>query len=208
MKYISLLICSLIFLIACSDDNTSSFITVNSSAGINLQNLESGSKSKYVLYQSNCSEGFEFTGDTLVVEITSKNDSLFLNESYTEGSSRNRSVQHAVFPKDGYVLIPQRFSSEFLFFYGNDTIFLDKPATVQLVQNGCQLMENTSPFIGNSIGLVHEFQFGSMRVSDAKSISCVPGSFDLEAYIFYTDHLNAVHIVRATESVFGFMAID
>ncbi|MEP1095363.1 MAG: hypothetical protein ABJG78_09655 [Cyclobacteriaceae bacterium] len=210
MKYISLLLCVGLFLQACESEDPSTHINVSATSGIDLRNLKSGQESKYVLYQSDCSANFQFTGDTLVVEVITRNDSLFLQESYTDGSQRERSVQHTIIPKDGYILIPQRFTSEFLFFYGNDTIYLDKPATTQLIQNGCQLMENSSPFIGNAIGSVQEFQFGTMRVTDTKGISCVPGSFNVEAYIFYTDHLNAVHIVQEglVENVFGFMAIE
>lgn len=60
------------------------------------------------------------------------------------------------------------------------------------------------------LGSVLEFQFGIMRIFDTKSISCVPDSFNVEAYIFYTDHLNAVHIIQGglMENVLGFMAID
>ncbi len=200
-----------ILLMSCSEDQPSSFIQVDSTSGIDLRDIRRGDQSKYVLYESRCSENFQFTGDTLVIEITEKNDSLFLHESYTPGSSRERSTEHAIFPRDGYVLIPQRFRSEFLFFYGNDTIFLDRQASVQLIQSGCQLLENSDPFIGNSIGSVEEFEFGHMRVNNKKSISCVPGSFTLDAYIFYGDHLNAIHIIRddiGQNNILGFVAIE
>ena len=213
MKYTGLMIFTAFLVMACSEDQPSSFIQVNSSSGIDLRDIQPGKKATYVLYESGCSDNFRFTGDTLVVEVIEKNDSLFIEESYTEGSERSRTTAHAIFPKDGYILLPQRFLSEFLFFYGNDTIFLDRPASVQLIQSGCQLLENSDPFIGNSIGSIDEFQFGNIRINHKKSISCVPGFFDIDAYIFYADHLNAVHIIRGgpgmgENNIIGFMAIE
>lgn len=209
MKYAYLLVFSLFVLLSCDESNPLLIIDVGSSSGIDLKDLKKGDQASYVRYHSGCSNNFEWSGDTLVVSVIEKNDSLFLHEEYTAGSSRQGTVEHSVFPKDGYVLIPQRFNSEFLFFYGNDSIFLDRPTTTQLIQSGCQLLENSSPFVGESIGSVDEFQFGKMRVSNKKGISCEPGQFDLDAYIFYTDHLNAVHIVRhGVGDVIGFIAIE
>ncbi len=209
--YYTLIIFVSIAFIRCDDDLPSSFIQVNSNSGINLRNPQPGDQSKYLMYESSCSENFQFTGDTLLVEVVSKDDTLYLKESYTSGSSRERTTEHAIFPENGYVLVPQRFNSEFLFFYGNDTIFLDRPADVQLIQSGCQLLENSDPFIGESIGSIDEFQFGLYRVNDKKSISCVPGFFDIDAYIFYADHMNAIHIIRTgleENNIVGFVAIE
>ncbi len=211
MKYTGLIFIIALITLGCSDDLPSSFIQVNNTSGINLRDIQIGNQSKYVLYESSCSENFQFTGDTLLIEVITRNDSLFLQESYSPGSTRERTTEHAIFPMNGYVLVPQRFNSEFLFFYGNDTIFLDRPADVQLVQHGCQLLENSNPFIGESIGTVDEFQFGLYRVNNKKSISCVPGFFDIDAYIFYADHLNAIHIIRTgleNNNVLGFVAIE
>ncbi|MEQ9402895.1 MAG: hypothetical protein RIM99_04865 [Cyclobacteriaceae bacterium] len=201
---------TLTILFGCSEESAGPFIDVNPDAGIDLQNIQSGNSASYVLYDSQCDQNFQFTGDTLVISVIEKNDSLFLREQYTEGSYRERTIEHVIIPKNGYVLIPDRFSSEFLFFYGNDTIFLDRPATVDLVQNGCQLMENGDTFIGDAIGSIDKFEFGTMRIINKKGISCVPGNFEIDAYIFYSDHLSAVHIINngLNGQITGFMAIE
>jgi hypothetical protein len=209
-KLINVLLVCTIFL-SCNDDESGIFEITNDPTGINLNNIEIGSTTTYLLYQSECDDHFSFTGDTLDVTIIQRNDSLFIHEEYTEGSNRSRSTEHVIIPKSGYVLIPERFNSEFLFFYGNDTIFLDRQPEVSLVQNGCQLLEKESPFIGDAIGMVEEFTFGDLYISKKKGISCVPGSFNIEAYIFYSSHLNAIHIINtgfAGNNIFGFMAIE
>lgn len=185
--------------------------SLDTDAGINLRDLKIGDKASYLLYTSQCEDNFQFSGDTLNVEVIDKNDSFYLRESYTNGSFRDRTTEHLIVPKDGYVLIPERFNSEFLFFYGNDSIFLDRPPNTTLVQSGCRLLEDGNPFIGEAIGTVDEFNFGSLRIQDKKGISCVPGFIiNLEAYIFYSDRLTAVHIIENDlgSEVLGFVAID
>lgn len=210
LLFISVLLSVLIF--ACEDEKSANqIIDIDSSAGIDLREVQDGDMATYVLYQSSCSNGFKFTGDTLVVTIQERNDSTFLQEKYTAGSVRETSAEHLIIEKEGYVLIPQRFNSEFLFFYGNDTIFLDRKPEIELVQSGCKLYHDNEEFGGDFIGSIEEFQFGDVRITNKKGISCVPGSFfQLDAYIIYEDYLNMIHIIQSNgedQNIFGFIAI-
>lgn len=198
----------LMILFACSDEDLS--MPVSPVGGIDLANLTPGSSSDYILYASQCGGGFTFTGDTLNVSVVEENDTLYLEERYTEGSEQTFTSRHAVFPEAGYVLIPQRAFSQFLFFYGNDTIFLDRDSDVDLIQNGCRLSHGEGDFVGEEIGSVEEFQVGSVHISNKKAVSCVPTFFEIDAYIFYTDNLSAVHVIQKgeTDSIIGFVAIN
>lgn len=209
-KFFKLWPLAILMIISCDEQDSTPRYLINQSSGIDLRNIEVGDQAKYVLYQSDCDANFQFTGDTLEVEVIERNDSLFFKESYSEGSSIEIEAEHLIIPKDGYVLVPQRWNSQLLFFYGNDTIFLDRPTNVQLVQNGCRLFLGENAFIGEEIGSVERFSFGDFSISDRRGISCVPGFMAMEAYIFYEDYLNLVHTIRSgeQETIFGFMAID
>ncbi len=192
-KTITFFFCVVILLFSCDDEVPESIVTIDSEMGINLRSLQAGDVSKYVLYESSCDGDFRFTGDTLEVSIYEKNDTLLVREKYTPGSNREIEAEHAIIPKDGYVLIPQRFNSQFLFFYGNDTIFLDRLTNSELKQNGCRLFIDGEAFIGEEIGSVDQFSFGNFEIYNRRGVSCVPTIWEMEAYIFYEDHLNLVH---------------
>ena len=204
-----LLVFSILFA-ACEDEATTPIIEINPYSGIDLENIEVGNEARYALYQSGCNQGFAFTGDTLVVRVEERNDSTFLHEFYTPGSTLDGSVSHPIISREGYVLIPQRAFSQFLFFYGNDTIFLDRKPTVKLEQVGCKLFHDSQEFVGDFIGSLTEFQFGNIMIKDRKGISCVPTILDIDAYILYESHLNMVHIIQEADEVniSGFIAID
>lgn len=210
LKKLVFILCPFVFVVSCSEKDVVSRYRINSDTGINLRSIAEGDNAKYLLYQSSCDSDFKFTGDTLEVSITERNDTLFMRESYTAGSERQVNTEHAIFPKDGYVLVPQRGVSQFLFFYGNDTIFLDRSTNSELVQNGCRLFLGDNAFLGDEIGSVKEFKFGEFEIFDRRGISCVPGFWQMEAYIFYEDHLNLVHTIQAAEeeTIIGFMAIE
>ena len=215
MRYASKRIVPLIFIVivcclACEDDSSSRIIEVDPLAGLDLRNVVDGNTAKYALYQSSCDRGFHFTGDTLVVTVEESNDTVFLHEYYTPGSAFEASVRHLIIPKEGYLLIPQRGLSQFLFFYGNDTIFLDRKPEVELTQVGCKLFHDSKEFTGDFIGSLTKFHFGEIMITDKKGISCVPTVLDIDAYILYEDHLNMVHIIQQAEetSITGFMAIE
>lgn len=199
-----------ILLWSCSDDVPAPVLDIDSFAGIDLRNPQAGDEAIYLRYESRCDRGFAFTGDTLRITVIERNDSLFLKEYMLLEGDMIHSAEHVIIPRDGYVLIPQRWGSAMLFFYGNDTIFLDRAPNTTLVQQGCRLYEEGEPFIGESIGTVEEFQFGEYRLEEKKGISCIPSFFEIDAYIFYDDYLNVVHTISDTDDgtlISGFVAI-
>ena len=197
-------------LFAC-EDNAPEVVQISTSVGLNLRTVVGGNHATYVLYQSGCQGGFTYTGDTLMVSIIGRNDSTFIQETYTLGSLREGTVEHLINQKEDYVLIPERFNSEMLFFYGNDTIFLDRTPEVELRQIGCKLYHDNEEFVGDFIGSLDRFQFGDFSIENRKGVSCIPTIFDLDAYIIYGDHLNMVHVIQdngEAENIFGFLAIE
>ena len=205
-----------IILLSCSEDKISSNFIVDSNHGLDLKNIEVGNKSTYVMYSSECGSNFQFTGDTLLVEITENIEGIFMTETFTDGSILEGSRSHKIEPHNDYLLVPNRGNSNLLFFYGNDTIFLEREPSVALHQEDCQLFTSSSQFVGDEIGQVERFTVGPIIIEDRKSISCVPMVFDLDAYIFYDDRLSAIHTIQRIDSSFvgdgfptvGFVAID
>ena len=210
MKTKLLLLVLTLLLFAC-DNESGEPLLVDTTLGIDLRSMNDGDRSAYILYRSSCDGGFSYTGDTLMVTIEERNDSTFLKEEYSGGSTLESMVEHLIIKKEGYVLVPQRFQSNFLFFYGNDTIFLDRVPEVELKQVGCRLFHQNEEFIGDFIGSVDRFQFGDVMIEDSRGVSCVPTIFDLDAYILYSNHLNMVHVIQDSgeeQNIFGFVAIQ
>ena len=176
---------------------------------VNLSDLKVGQQSMFVKYISSCDsleEKFKYTGDTLVVEIVEQGGELFLKEYYTEYSPMyidtfisNDPVLYPVRGIENNVLIPERFNSSLFFFYGNDTIRLNRQYDVDLVQQGCKLMIDSNPFIGDEIGVVADFQFGDIEVKNKTVVSCVP-MVDIDAYLIYNnEQLFLSHTVTIVE---------
>lgn len=176
---------------------------------VNFSNLKAGQQSMFVKYISSCDsleEKFEYTRDTLVVEVVEQGGELFLKEYYTEYSPMyldtfisNDPVLYPVRGIENNVLIPERINSSLFYFYGNDTIRLNREYDVDLVQQGCKLMIDSSPFIGDEIGVVNDFQFGDIEVKNKTVVSCVP-MVDIDAYLIYNDEqLFLSHTVTIVE---------
>lgn len=190
-----LLICVVILLAACDKDPIVDPEPVPENA-IDLSDLKAGQKSYFIKYTSTCDsleEKFQYTRDTLVVEVVDQNGELFLKESYTENSPiyldtliPNDPVFYPVRGIENNVLIPERAYSSLFYFYGNDTIRLNRQHDVNLIQQGCKLMINSNPFIGDEIGEVQDFRFGSIEVENKTAVSCVP-LVDVDAYLIYND---------------------
>lgn len=163
---------------------------------INLSSIQALQKSMYTRFQTTCENfdgDFELTGDTLIVEITKEDDQLFFNEYLTQTSPMFKSgnftssIKHKLNVKDDYFLIPERSESPLFFFYGNDTIHLNPEPNIILQQNSCMLSNNNTPFIGNDIGALENFKMGTIEHQNKIAISCVPGFFDLDAYLIYDE---------------------
>ena len=180
-----------------------------SETAVNLSNLKAGQQSIFVNYTSSCDsleEKFEYTGDTLVVEVVEQNGELYLKEFFTEDSPSyldtfisNDPVFYPVTGMEDNVLIPQRIDSKLFFFYGNDTIRLNRQHDVNLIQQGCKLMIESNPFIGDEIGVVQDFRFGDIEVKNKTVVSCVP-MVDIDAYLIYNnEQLFLSHTVTIVE---------
>ena len=72
---------------------------------------------------------FEYTRDTLIVEVVEQGGALFLKEYYTNNSPMyidtfisNDPILYPVEGIEDNVLIPERAYSSLFYFYGNDTI--------------------------------------------------------------------------------------
>ena len=205
-------ICILTILVACNKEDDSIVPIIDDPApenALNLSNLKAGQQSLFVKYKSTCDsleEKFEYTRDTLIVEVVEQNGKLFLKEYLTENSpmyldtfSSNDPVFYSVRGIENNVLIPERTYSSLFFFYGNDTIRLNRQHDVSLVQEGCKLMIDSSPFIGDEIGLVQDFHFGNIEVKNKTVVSCVP-MVDIDAYLIYNnEQLFLSHTVTIVE---------
>ena len=176
---------------------------------LNLSDLKVGQQSMFVKYISSCDsleEKFEYTGDTLIVEVVEEGGALFLKEYYTKNSPMyidtfisNDPILYPVEGIEDNVLITERAYSSLFYFYGNDTIRLNRQYDVDLVQQGCKLMIESSPFIGDEIGVVNDFQFGDIEVNNKTVVSCVP-MIDIDAYLIYNDEqLFLSHTVTIVE---------
>ncbi|MEM7375262.1 MAG: hypothetical protein AAF587_42095 [Bacteroidota bacterium] len=181
---------------------------------VDFSNLKIGQTTTFILYLSDCSqleEEFTFTGDTLVLEVIDQNGQLHLQESLTRGSSgyepSNEAVRYPVESKDGIALLPDRQSSSLFFFYANDTLRLNPTQTEPLKQDGCQLVLDKAPFIGNDIGFVSDFAFGDVHLKEKIAVSCEP-YFDLDAYLLYdARHLYMSHKIME-ERILGWIALQ
>ncbi len=192
---IPFLVIGLLFASCSDDDDNSQPSSPDKPApAIDLADLQPGQKSMYLKYESICGleDSFVFTRDTLVVEVKEDDGSLIFHESYTDGSPNVIGMEptsHQVIQKDGYILIPERFSSTLFFFYGNDTVFTHSPHDVELSQGLCFVEhENGDPFIGEEIGRITDFNVGDVTVGENKIVSCVPPILNLNAYLIYNEN--------------------
>jgi hypothetical protein len=208
-----LLICVLVVLSACTKDNDP-IIDISHPVpenALNLSDLKEGQKSLFIKYISTCDsleEKFEYTRDTLVVEVVKQAGDLYLKEYFTEHSPMyldtfisNEPIYYPITGIENNVLIPERVNSSLFYFYGNDTIRLNRQHDVNLVQQGCKLMIDSNPFIGDEIGVVQNFQFGAIDVKNKTVVSCVPPMIlNTDAYLIYSnEQLFLSHTVTIVE---------
>ena len=201
MRRIGMLIFLGITFMACEEDNP--FVDpIISEGNIELSHLQVGQKSMYLRYSTNCdrlNEDFEYTGDSLILEVVEIDNQLYLQESFSMGSPLFASNEPVVYPitsQESRVLIPERWNSALFFFYANDTLHLNPQHDIVLRQTACTLTGNFSPFIGNDIGFVKSFKIGPLRQVDKTVVSCEPLIFNLDGYLLYNeDHLYQTHAV-------------
>ncbi len=191
MKFYHLFLLS-IGLLACSDSDDAAFVQLNP---IDFSAPKEGQKSYYVNFSTNCmdyDQAFEYERDTLVVAVQAIGDSIYFEEYLTSESysvvtsGYNDTLTYGVTVRANDLLIPNRWESRLLFFYGNDTIHFARPTTAQLQQNGCRLEINGDPFIGEEVGSISQFTVGGYKLFNKRGVSCVPGFMGtFEAYLIY-----------------------
>jgi hypothetical protein len=188
MNYSKILLFALaLILISCEPDVP--VIQTPTSTEIDFSNLKVGQHSQFQLFQGQCDQDAYFTGDTMNLEVIQMGSNLVFRESFTAESatySENESVEYIVIDQGAYLLIPDRFSSNLFFFYGNDTLWKNPTAEVELTKEGCFLQhENGDFFVGEEIGHLAHLDIGVETKQDLKVVSCVP-FFQLDAYLSYT----------------------
>lgn len=209
----------MVLAMACSKETTEPFepekpnvITVPVLAGnINLAAPKAGQKSMYLQYSTQCEDLnglFEFTGDTLMVEVLEENGQLLLKEELTEHSTsilNGAQYEPIIYPItcDGKkMLIPERQQSFLFFFYGNDTLRLETPLDVDLTQRDCKLFDQDDVFTGDDIGYLKSFVVGPVVQKDKIAVSCVP-IISIDAYLIYDEQQMHVSHVLYTSNFMG-----
>lgn len=215
MKTLMSLFAAAVLFAACnSDDNDGPAPAPNTNEKneLRLNDLRIGQSDRYALFTSLCGEAnsFEYTGDTLFVEVIALNDGLGIREGFTEGSvsfSAAEPVSYPVIPKDNYLLLPERDASRLFFFFGNDTLPVGKPHDIALQQGECFIeYQSGDPFIGEEVGIVNPFEIGDLQYFDKKVVSCVPPFMDLDAYLVYDNR--QLHMSMTLAAMIGPMSIN
>ncbi len=193
-KNLLLLLIFSLLLLACNKDEHTDPV----SSQVDLVNLEVGQKSFYRSYKATCSDGisdFAWRGTTLILEVTENDGQLFFEESFTDDSAINiPPVSYPVTVIDGGILIPDRDESLLFYFYANDTIRLNPEHDVILEQDGCFVIQDSTPFVGNDIGTIPLFQVGEVRETNKTIVSCEPFA-QLDGYLIYDNHLRVSHVI-------------
>lgn len=206
---------SILLVIWACEDTVPDGITNNNP--ISFSSPSEGQKTYFQRYTSTCDNlnlDFEFTGDTLVVELVRNTDEYYLSESFTANSplyqqGNTTSVAHKIVFKDDFVLVPERNSSTLFFFYGNDTIHINPAQKEVMTQSACRIDFKGQTFIGNEIGSINSFQLGPLIENNKTVISCVPNWIQLEAYLIYDENkLLMSHTVSSDGTVSGWHHID
>jgi len=186
-----------LLLIACEPDNDDSIARPDQHTRviqntINLNELKNGQQNYYLRFTADCSDHngtFQYTGDTLVLSVNSKDNDLLFYEEFTPNSTNMGGLEPSetyVFSKNDYLLLPDRQLSYLFFFYGNDTIHLTKPEDINLSQGDCYIEYlSGEPFIGEEIGYLPTFEYQDINLINNRIVSCVPIFFDMDAYLIY-----------------------
>ena len=80
--------------------------------------------------------------------------------------------------------IPERAESKLFFFYGSDSLQLDKPDLVETEQYDCWFLIDSTLFEGDEVCHAEAFDLGPISLRDVTVVSCVP-VVELDAYLLY-----------------------
>ncbi len=213
MKTNLFILFTLLLIISCSKKEDDNPRPLNENPVI-LSSLEAGQRSYFRRYHLECdaTPGFEWTSDTLVLEVITKENKLYLQESLTPSSPMfldgafQEPVQYKILPISDAVLLPERANSALFFFYANDTLHLNPITDVTLNQEACKLNLDSSPFIGNDIGFIADLSFGDIKLQNQTVVSCEP-FFNLDAYLVYDgEELMMSHVVTLASDIGGYQS--
>lgn len=192
-KYLAILFLGIC--VACSPEPIEEIVEETPSNQVQFSNLKVGQKSQYLRFEFDCVQtdtAFKWTGDTLNLEVVAKEGTLYFQETFTPNSANieNLGTEPILYPVEeeiGKLRIPERSQSQLFFFYGNDVIDLNYMlySRPELKQNGCRLLMNETPFIGNDIAKVERFDVGGIHIKDKTVVSCVPVILGIDAYLMY-----------------------
>ncbi|MEM7109301.1 MAG: hypothetical protein AAF519_13840 [Bacteroidota bacterium] len=200
----------LLTLLGCNDSENINPKPLPPTTGIDLSDPEVGQTMRYLRYESHCNQNdFEFSGDTLNVEIVEDKGLLYLKEYFTPGSVLEADTSLTRLEKrDGYILVKERFQSPLLYFYGNDSLFFNKPITANLQQWQCRLEIDAEPFVGDEIGQLDRFEFGDILIENKLGVSCIPLIFELDGFLVYDSEFLYLSHTISEDTVQGFVAAD
>ncbi len=186
----------LICLAACQQDDDPRPTTEQ----VNFSNLKVGQKSLYRAYKANCNDmngTFEWTENTLTLEVVGSASNLVLRESFMESPDVTPPlpVEYPVIKIESGILLPQRQASRLFYFYANDTLRLNPSHDITLQQDACFLTSESGVFVGNDIGYLPLFEVGDVKVAGKTVVSCEP-LIELDGYLIHDDEkLQVSHVV-------------
>ena len=175
-----------VFMLAACEKEINEQVT---EGAVNLSKLETGQISRYIGFQSICGENdkFEYTGDTLIMEVKDVNGDLFLAE-YLSPFSKNKEHDFisltAVRQMNNGIEFTNRINSKFFNFYGSDTLKLDDAMAVSMKKKNCIVEFDNETFRGDQMGKISSFQIGDIQVKNKIIVSCVP-IIEVDGYLLY-----------------------
>ncbi len=184
----------LLFLLGCGSDGILPSSRFNGQNTVDLGNPQVGQKTYFQGFITLCEsleEDFEYTGDTLILEVFERENEYFFGEYFTphSGTYLDSQVHDTTYypfkVAESFILLPERSRSTLFFFYGNDTLRLNPPSRAALVQEDCYLQLEGEVFDGDEIGKVRKIELGEIKINDKTAVSCIPLIFDLDAYLVY-----------------------
>lgn len=188
---------------------------------VDFADPQNGQKTIYLNYTSTCESlngDFQFTGDTLILEVLKSNKATVLMEYFTPNSISGRfdTVYHQIESHGTYALLPERTKSSLFYFYGNDTLRLQPDTHQKVKQDGCRLTIGGKNFEENEIGYLETVTIGDITIEDKTVVSCIPMIMFIDGYLAYdANHLYMMHTASASEFngnedsfVTGWVAMD
>jgi hypothetical protein len=157
---------------------------------VNLLDPKPGQQTYFLRYTNECGNyesKFALTGDTLIWEIYESAGELFARERLTPGSPAfpAHEVTYPMKSIDDNLILKEPRSSQLFFFFGNDTLRLQKSTSASLTQEGCRINVADALFLGNEVAKLARFEVGPYTLEDKLAASCIPLIMDVDAYLIY-----------------------